>query len=185
MSYPNELTDILEQVDKNLERMGEDKIQRFDLEALKRNLTFLKERIHEEPKETVTRELERLALLAEDIAKKARMNEVEALAREIRNRERRLIDTLRDFKGPLTPEALKAMMKELDKLRQLLQTVMDALSKMATQLPDEFINSPELSGMDFQDLFKDLDEIQKKLDGRETWQARLRQPRGCCRPSRR
>jgi soluble cytochrome b562 len=157
------LTKIMEQVDKNLERMGEDKIQRYDLEALKRNLAFLNKRIHEEPKETVTRELERLALLAEDVAKKTRMNEVETLAREIRNRERRLIDTLRDFKGPLTSEALQAMLKELDKLRQLLQTVMDALSKMATQLPDEFINSPELSGMDFQDLFKDLDEIQRKL----------------------
>ena len=157
------LTKILEQVDKNLERLGEDKIQRYDLEALKRNMDFLNKRIYEEPKETVTRELERLALLAEDVAKKAKMNELEALAREIRNRERRLIDTLRDFKGPLTPEALEAAMKELDKLRQLLQTVMDALSKMATQLPDEFINSPELSGMDFQDLFKDLDEIQRKL----------------------
>ena len=157
------LTDILEQVDKNLERMGEDKIQRFDLEALKRNLTFLKDRIHEEPKDTVTRELERLALLGEDIAKKTRMNEVEALAREIGHREKRLIDTLLDSKEPLTPEALKGMMQELGRLRQLLQTVMDALSKMATQLPDEFINSPELSGMDFQDLFKDLDEIQKQL----------------------
>ena len=157
------LKKILEQVDKNLERMGEDKIQRYDLEALKRNLASLNKRVQEEQKETVTRELERLALLAEDVAKKARMNEVEALAREIRNRERRLIDMLRDFKGPLTPEALEAMMKELDKLRQLLQTVMDALSKMATQLPDEFINSPELRGMDFQDLFKDLDEIQKRL----------------------
>ena len=40
------------------------------------------------------------------------------------------------------------MMKELDKLRQLLHTVMETLSKMATQLPDEFINSPELSDLE-------------------------------------
>jgi len=40
---------------------------------------------------------------------------------------------------------------------------MEALGKMATQLPDEFINSPELSDLEFQDLFSDLDEIQKKL----------------------
>ena len=157
------LKKISEQIGKNLERLGEDKIQRYDLEALKRNLASLNKRIQEEQKETVTRELERLALLAEDVTKKARMNELEALTREIRNRERRLIDMMRDFKGPLTPEALESMMKEIEKLRQLLQTVMDALSKMATQLPDEFINSPELRGMDFQDLFKDLDEIQKRL----------------------
>jgi len=157
------LKKILEQVDKNLERMGDDKIERYDLEALKRNLASLNKRVQEEQKETVTRELERLSLLAEDVAKKARMNEVEALAREIRNRERRLIDMLHDFKGSLTQEALEEMMKEIEKLRQLLQTVMDALSKMATQLPEEFINSPELRGMDFQDLFKDLDEIEKRL----------------------
>ena len=162
-SLSKQMTKILEQVDKALEPMGPEKSQRFDLEALKRNLTSLQQRIHQETDETVTRELERLSLLAEDVTKKAQMNEVEALAREIRNRQRRLIDALRDHKGPLTPELLETMMKELDKLRQLLHTVMDALSKMATQLPDEFINSPELSDLEFQDLFSDLDEIQKKL----------------------
>ena len=158
-----EITKILEQVDKHLARMGEEKIQRFDLEALQRNLESLHQRIQEEPKETITREMERLALLAEDIAKKTRMDEVEALAREIRNRERRLMDALRDHQGPLTPNVLEAMMKELEKLKQLLNTVMEALSRMATQLPDEFINSSELSGLEFQDLFKDLDDIQKNL----------------------
>ena len=158
-----QMTKILEQVDKTLEPMGPEKIQHFDLEALKRNLASLQQRIHQETDETVTRELERLSLLAEDLTKKARMNEVEALAREIRNRQRRLIDALRDQKGPLTPELLESMMKELDTLRQLLHTVMEALSKMAAQLPDEFINSPELSDLEFQDLFSDLDEIQKKL----------------------
>jgi hypothetical protein len=65
-----EMTKILEQVDKHLARMGEDKIQRFDLEALQRNLESLHQRIHEEPEETITREMERLALLAEDIARR-------------------------------------------------------------------------------------------------------------------
>jgi uncharacterized protein YukE len=136
-----QMNKILEQVDKTLEPMGPEKIQRFDLEALKRNLASLQQRIHQETDETITRELERLSLLSEDLTKKARMNEVEALAREIRNRQRRLIDALRDHKGPLTPELLETMMKELD----------------------EFINSPELSDLEFQDLFSDLDEIQKKL----------------------
>ena len=156
------MTKILEQVDKHLEQMR-DKTERYDLEALRRNLASLNNRIHEESKETITREMERLALLAEDIMQKARMSDIEAMAREIRNRERRLIDTLRDFKGPLSREALEKMMKELNELRQLLQTVMEALSKMATQLPDEFVNSPELSDLEFQDLFKDLEEIEKKL----------------------
>jgi hypothetical protein len=156
------MEEILKRVDKNLERM-KDRVERFDLEALRRNLVSLKNRMFEEPRETVTQEMERLALLAEDIAKRARMNEVEALAREIRNRQRRLIDLMKEFKGPLTPESLSAAMKELEKLRELISSVMEALSKMATRLPDEFINSQELSGLDFQDLFKDLEEIAKRL----------------------
>jgi hypothetical protein len=159
----HEIAGIMEKVDKHLERMGTEKIERFDLESLKRNLATLNRRIDELPRETITQEMERLALLAEDLVKKTRMHEVEALAREIRSRQRRLIDALRDHKGPLAPEALQALSKELEKLKDLISQVMEALSKMATQLPDEFINSPELSGLDFQDLFKDLEEIQKRL----------------------
>ncbi len=156
------MEEVLKQVDRNLERM-KDRLDRFDLEALKRNLLSLKNRTLDEPKETVSQELERLALLAEDIAKRARMNEVEALAKELRNRQRRLLDSMNDLKGPLNRENLEAVMKELKKLEELLHSVMDALSKMATRLPDEFVNSPELNNLDFQDLFKDLEEIQKKL----------------------
>jgi hypothetical protein len=156
------MDEILKRVEKNLERMG-DRVERLDFDALKRNLNSLKERITEAPKETVTQELERLSLLAEDIAKRARMSEVEALAREIRNRERRLIDTLSEFKGPLSKEALDAVMKELKSLEDLIRTVMEAMSKLATRLPEEFINSQAVSGLDFHDLFQDLDEIQKKL----------------------
>jgi hypothetical protein len=153
------MEEVLKQVDEIL--MMKERPDRFELEALKKP-PFLKNRISDEPRK-VTQELERLALLAEDIAKRARMNEVEALAKELRNRQRRLLDFMQDLKGPLTRESLEAAMKELKKLEELLRSVMDALSKMATRLPDEFINSQELSGLDFQDLFKDLEEIQKKL----------------------
>jgi ferritin len=157
-----DMDEILKRVDKNLDRM-KDRVERFDFEALRRNLESLKNRWFEEPKETVTQEIERLALLAEEIAKRARMNEVEALAREMRNRQRRLIDFMKEFKGPLTSEQLNAVAEELKKLRELISSVMEALGKMATRLPDEFINSQELSGLDFQNLFKDLEEMEKKL----------------------
>jgi hypothetical protein len=158
-----DIANIMESIDQRLERMGSEKIERPDLEALKRNLATLNRRIEELPRETITQELERLALLAEDLVKKARMHEVETVAREIRNRQKRLLDALRDHKGPLDPEALQDLLKEVDKLKDLIAQVMEAMSKMATQLPDEFINSPELSGLDFQDLFKDLEEIRQKL----------------------
>jgi hypothetical protein len=156
------LDQVLDQVSKNLERAA-DRPERFDLEALKRNLTSLKNRAEQEPKEKVTQELERAALLAEDVTKGARMNEVEAMARELRNRQRQLIDAFREFKGPPTKEGLERLTAQLKKLEELLRTVMDALSRLATRLPDEFVNSQELSGMEFQDMFGDLSEMYRKL----------------------
>ena len=159
----DEILRITEKVDRHLESMGKEKLERFDLESLKRNLAALNRRIDDLPRETITQEIERLALLADDLVRKTRMHEVEALARELRNRQDRLIDVLRDSKGPLTPEALQELLKEVGKLRDLITQVMEALSRMATQLPDEFINNPELRGMDFQDLFKELGDIQNRL----------------------
>ena len=51
------MEEILKQVDRNLDRMRE-RLDRFELEALKRNLLSLKNRVLDEPKETVTQELE-------------------------------------------------------------------------------------------------------------------------------
>ncbi|HYB21493.1 MAG TPA: DUF4175 family protein, partial [Thermodesulfobacteriota bacterium] len=156
------MEEILKRVDRSLDHTG-NRMDRYGLEALKRNLGSLKEKMPEEPAETVTQELERLALLAEDIAKKARMNEVETLAREIKNRQRRLLESLEDLKGRPTEKELEALMKELNKLEELIRSVMEALGKLASRLPDEFINSPDLQGLNFQDLFSDLKEIREKL----------------------
>jgi hypothetical protein len=159
----DDITTIMHKVDQRLEQMGSEKIERLDLEALRRNLAALNSRIEELPQETITKEMERLALLAEELVKKATMQEVQSVAREIRNRQKRLLDALADRQKPLNPEELQDLLKEVDKLQELITQVMQAMGKMATQLPDEFINSPELSGLDFQDMFKDLEEIRQKL----------------------
>ena len=156
------MEEILKRLDQNLERMQERR-DRPDFEALRKNLASLKERIPFEGRETVTQEMERLALLAEEMAKQARMNELEAMAKELRNRQKKLMDFLKDLKGQLTKEARDEALKELKKLTELLRSIMEAMTRMAPQLPDEFVNSPELSGLDFQDLFSDLEELQKKL----------------------
>jgi soluble cytochrome b562 len=156
------MEEILKRLEGHLEKMGEQR-DRSNFEALRKNLSSLKERMPSAGRETVTQEMERLALLAEEMAKQARLEELEAMARELRNRQKRLMDYLKDLKGPLTKDALEEALKELKKLTELLRSIMDALTRMAPQLPDEFANSPDLGGLDFQDLFQDLEEIQKKL----------------------
>jgi hypothetical protein len=156
------IQEVLTIAAKYLEGIGNG-VERFDLEALSRNLASLKERVTQEPREKVTQELERLVLLAEDIAKGVRMTEVEAAAREMKNRQRQLLDAFRELKGPPTSENLRKIAEQLKKLEDLLRSVMDALMKLATRLPDEFINSQELSSLDFPDMFGDLADMYKKL----------------------
>jgi soluble cytochrome b562 len=156
------MEELLNRVDKNLERMP-NRPERLSMEALRHNMASLKERMPEAPADTVTQELERMALLAEDLAKKSRMNEMEALAREIRNREKRLLESLNDLKGQMTDKDVQRLMKELDKLEELIRQVMEAMTKMAGALPDEFVNSPEMQALDFQELFSDLKNIREKL----------------------
>jgi hypothetical protein len=160
--FTRRMEEILDRVDQNLARR-EDRADPFNLQALRRNLASLKDRVAEEPKENVTREMERLALLAEDVAKKARMNEMEAMARELKNRQRRLLDSLSDLKNRFDPQELESILRELKQLEDLLRQVMEAMSKLSNRLPEEFVNSPDLQGLDFQDLFKDLDEIRRRL----------------------
>ena len=156
------MEETLKRLDRNLERM-QDRRDRPDFEALRKNLSSLKERMPFEGRETVTQEMERLALLAEEMAKQAHMAELEAMAKELKNRQKRLMDFLKDQKGQLTQEAREEALKELQKITELLRSIMEAMTRMAPQLPDEFVNSPELSGLDFQDLFSDLEQLQKKL----------------------
>lgn len=159
--------EILKQIDRNLERPKRkdeaDSIMRYDMEVLRRNLSSAVERMPEASPETVTSELERMTLLADELAKRARMEEVQALAQDIRNRERNLLATLEELKGKLSKPGLEAALKELNQLRQLLSSLMDAMTKMAGRLPEDFVNSDALGNLEFQDLFKGLDEIEKRL----------------------
>jgi hypothetical protein len=158
-----DMEEILKKIDVLLERMGVKRMERFNLESLNKNLITLNRRITELPRGTITQEMERLALLAEELVRKTRMREVEALAREIKNRQKQLIDALKDRKDPMTGEELQALLDEIDKLKSLISQVMEALSQTAARLPDEFINNPDLSKLELQDLFQDLEEIQKNL----------------------
>jgi hypothetical protein len=159
---------IMEKVDEQLGRMDPDRLERFELEALKRNLESLDGRMQDLPDEIATREIERLNLLAEGLAERARMNEAQALSRELRNRQRRLMDEMQNLDGTVSKDELGALMEELLELKDLLSRVMEALRDAAAPLPEELAGSPDLSGLDFQEMFEALEEMEKKLAAGDT-----------------
>jgi hypothetical protein len=160
--------DILKQVEDSLARFEQerdaDNPTRYDLDVLKRTLAATVERMENQEHESTTPQLERMALLAEDMAKRARMDDVQALAQDIRNRERRLLSRLEELKDKLTDAGKAAALKELAELQQLINKLMEALTKMADKLPDDFMNSDALKGMEFQDMFQGMDKIAEMLN---------------------
>ena len=163
--FRERMEEILERLDQKLTQR-ESRPDRFDLEALKKNLTSLKNRLAEEPKENVTHEMERLALLAEDMAKKARMNELEAMARELKNRQRRLLDSLNDLKNRFDQKELEAILKELKQLEELLRQVMDAMSKLAQPPPRGIRQQPGPPGDGFSGPIQGFGGDPQEVDGR-------------------
>lgn len=160
--------EILKQVNDSLARFEKDRDAddptRYDLKVLKRTLAATVERMESQEHESITPQLERMALLAEDMAKRARMEDVQALAQEIRNRERRLLSRLKELKDKGTEAGKAEALRELAKLQQLISKLMNALTKLADKLPDDFINSDALKTMEFQDMFQGLDRIARKLN---------------------
>jgi soluble cytochrome b562 len=58
---------------------------------------------------------------------------------------------------------LDAVMKQISELAKALASLQQALSQMAQQLPDDFMNAEAMRNLGFNEMFSALDEIRKKL----------------------
>ncbi len=117
------------------------------------------------PQERLTSELEKLALFADDIAKRSRMQDVENMAQKLLRQQNNFLDTLDKMSrlDQLDPKALQGLEKELQEIENLLRALMEALSQMPSQLPDEFVNSDALQNLEFGDMQQMLDALRQKL----------------------
>ncbi len=54
-------------------------------------------------------------------------------------------------------------MKQISELAKTLAALQQALSQLAQQMPDDFMNAENMQGLGFNDMFRALEEIRKKL----------------------
>ena len=171
------LGEMLKHVEEVMERSEKDRLSDFatwsDLEALKRNLQFTKEGLLRQKEQAASREeksklddeisseLERMSLLAEDISKRLKAQEMASTAQELLKSQERLLDSLDRLKSG--DKNLEAILKEISQLANLLGALQQGLSQFASRLPDEFINNEAMRGLSFNEMFSALEEIRKKL----------------------
>jgi len=169
--------EMLKRIEEVMERSEKDRLSDFatwsDLEALKRNLQFTKEELLKQKEQAtsleernklddeISSELERMSLLAEDISKRLKGQEMASTAQELMKSQERLLESLDRLKSG--DKNLDAILKEISQLANLLSSLQQGLSQFASRLPDEFANNEAMRGLSFNEMFSALEEIRKKL----------------------
>ena len=168
---------MIDRIDKIMEKTEIDRLSDFstwsDLRALKRNLEFTKDdllkqlakaaseqdrtRINDE----IASELERMSLLAEDMSKRLKAQEVANSAENLMKTQERLLDSLGKLQSG--DKDLDAVLEELSRMARQLSELQQAMAQMASNLPQEFMNSDAVQDLDFNQMRSGLEEIRKKL----------------------
>ena len=182
----DQLNEVVDLLNNGLQHMEKDPLSDvstlLDLDTLKRNLQFLQDQFKNEPQvssapfselqEKVTSEMEKAALLAEDTVQRQKMRDLMQSTQNITNMQRGLLDSLDQLAQKFDPNLMRALMDTLAKLQNLMQQMMDSLSQLARQMPDEFMNQMSGQTLDFGELFRDLQELQRLLQAGDLEAAR-------------
>ncbi|MEZ4470360.1 MAG: DUF4175 family protein [bacterium] len=111
--------------------------------------------------EGVVDELEQAIILVEAMVARLALEDMRALADELKEAKERLKDLIQEFKKHPDDEALKArIMREVQRLRQRIDEMRQRMAKLRQKLPEEFLN---LDGMKKDDVAKGLDQTKDQL----------------------
>jgi hypothetical protein len=116
--------------------------------------------------EAAQSELERMALFAQDIGKRSKMRDLENVAQRMARTQKNLLDALTDLDklGKEMDAATRdALERELNELEKAMQALMEALSTLPSELPDEFLNSEALQNLELSDMMQALQQLREQL----------------------
>ncbi|TMA07724.1 MAG: hypothetical protein E6J89_16180, partial [Deltaproteobacteria bacterium] len=176
-NFAQKADEIAKRIEEIMRRSEQDRLSDFatwsDLEALKRNLEFTKDDLLKKKEQAssadekaqlsdqISSELERMSLLSEEISKRLKAQETASTAQDLMKSQERLLQSLDQLKSG--DKKLDAVLKEISQMANLLASLQQSLSQMATQLPEEFANSDAVRGLNFNEMFSALEEMRKKL----------------------
>jgi len=175
--FEQNLTDAIKRTEEVMRRTEKDRMSDFatwsDLEALKRNMEFTKDELLRKQEQAasdqdklkagddISAELERMAMLSEDISKRMKAQDLANSAQDLARSQERLMDSLEKLQSG--DKNLDAIMKQLADMAKSLSALQQAMSQLAQQMPDDFMNAEQMQGLGMDQMFKALDDIRKKL----------------------
>lgn len=109
-------------------------------------------------------ELERDVILLADLLAKAHVDEAGAIADELRDLKTRIKDLLSELGKTQSPEAERKLLAEIAQAERRLAELSQSLSRMATRVPNEFVNREALEAPETDSTLQDLADAVRGKD---------------------
>lgn len=116
-----------------------------------------------EKQEEIASELEKLAAFSDNLLKKERMQDVVKAGEKLTKSQEQLLRDLEKLAQTRDQQLLNELLQQLQDLAQALNAMMNQLAQMADQLPDEFLNNPNVQNLEFSDMAEALEKIREHL----------------------
>ncbi len=108
-------------------------------------------------------ELENDVLFLDELIRKQRLEEVFNAGKELTNSQNSLSKLLDELKKGYQPQAMEKALKELKAIEELTHQLLEKISQMSKEIPDEFLNEDALKGIEREDVASNLKKMQDAL----------------------
>ncbi len=112
--------------------------------------------------EQAARKAEQLTLMAEAMRRGQGLEGVARGAEEMAEAEDRLLESL-DQLSPQDRAAAAEVLRQLERIEQALRELAQALQEQSKELPEEFLNSDALEGLDLGEALEGLEQVRQLL----------------------
>jgi tetratricopeptide (TPR) repeat protein len=112
--------------------------------------------------EQAARRSEELVLMAEAMKRERGMADVERGSQEMGDAEERLLESLERLSAG-DRAAAEQVLKQLEQIEQALRDLSKSLQEMSKELPEDFLNSDALKGLDLNEVLEQLDQVRELL----------------------
>ena len=112
--------------------------------------------------EQAARKAESLALMADAMKRERGMADAERGSQEMAGAEERLLEALERL-SPGDRAAAEQVLKQLAQIEQALRDLAEALQKQNKELPEEYLNSEALKGLDLDEVLDELGQVREML----------------------
>lgn len=108
-------------------------------------------------------EIENDVLFLDELIRKQRLEEIFNAGKEMTDSQNNISNLLDELKKGYKPGMMEKTLKELKAIEELTRQLLEKVSQMSNEIPDEFLNEDALKGIEQEDVASNLKKMQDAL----------------------